>query len=303
MGAIRWIELDSLDNTSIAAVTAVGSYTCDADRMVFATLYAQGLAGGGDYIYYVTVTPNGLSEGEGLKTTQTLGATTYVLFAQTIGVALRNGDVMKVYLDGLGGDTATPDIRVNFYEDGALAPTTAGRTLDIASSGEAGLDFSNINAAANPTTLTNITVPTVTTTGAVTTLNGIANDVITAASINTGALTADAFAADAIVAATLATGALTADAFAADSIVAGSVKGDAVTKIAAGVLAVALTESYAADGAAPTLTQAVLAIQQFLQERSVLTTTMTVKKLDGSATAMTFTLNDATAPTAITRTT
>jgi hypothetical protein len=262
MGAIRWIELDSLDNTSIAAVTAVGSYTCDADRMVFATLYAQGLAGGGDYIYYVTVTPNGLSEGEGLKTTQTLGATTYVLFAQTIGVALRNGDVMKVYLDGLGGDTATPDIRVNFYEDGALAPTTAGRTLDIASSGEAGLDFANINAASSPTTLTNITVPTV-------------------ASVT----------------------ALAAGAIPDNEIDAGAIKADAVTKIAAGVLAVALTESYAADGAAPTLAQAVLAIQQFLQERSITSTTMTVKKLDGSATAMTFTLNDATSPTAITRTT
>jgi hypothetical protein len=73
---------------------------------------------------------------------------------------------------------------------------------------------------------TNNVIPTVTTTGtatAVTTLNGIANDVITAASINTGALTADAFAADAIIAATLATGAITADAFAANAITASAI--------------------------------------------------------------------------------
>jgi hypothetical protein len=62
-----------------------------------------------------------------------------------------------------------------------------------------------------------------------------------------------------------------------------------------------LTESYAADGAAPTLAQAVLAIQQFLQERSVSGTTLTVKKLDGTTLAMTFTLDDGTSPTAITR--
>lgn len=81
-------------------------------------------------------------------------------------------------------------------------------------------------------------------TGAVTLTGGInagaisgtlANDIITAASINTGAFTADAFAADAIIAATLATGVLTADAFAADSIVAATIKADAVTKIQAGL--------------------------------------------------------------------
>jgi len=60
-------------------------------------------------------------------------------------------------------------------------------------------------------------------------INSIADDKITAASINTAALTADAFAADAIVASTLATGALTADAFAADAIVAATLATGAIT--------------------------------------------------------------------------
>lgn len=60
-------------------------------------------------------------------------------------------------------------------------------------------------------------------------VTAIADDTVTAASINTGALTADAFAADAIVAATLATGALTADAFAADAIVAATLATGALT--------------------------------------------------------------------------
>ncbi len=51
-----------------------------------------------------------------------------------------------------------------------LAPTTASRTLDVAATGEAGLDFNNINAATGATTLTNITVPSVTLTDTVTTL-------------------------------------------------------------------------------------------------------------------------------------
>src|SRR3990172_8389571 len=65
----------------------------------------------------------------------------------------------------------------------------------------------------------------------------------------------------------------------------------------------ALTEAYAADGAAPTVAQALFAIQQFLQERVVSGTTVTVKKLNGTTTAMTFTLDDATTPTSITRAT
>jgi len=69
------------------------------------------------------------------------------------------------------------------------------------------------------------------------------------------------------------------------------------------ILTTQMTESYAADGVAPTVAQALFAIQQFLQEKGIITTTMTVNKLDGSTTAMTFTLDDATNPTSITRAT
>ena len=71
----------------------------------------------------------------------------------------------------------------------------------------------------------------------------------------------------------------------------------------ADILTTALTEAYAADGAAPTLTQAVMLILQHLSESSISSTTKTVKKLDGSTSAATFTLDDATTPTSITRAT
>ena len=62
-----------------------------------------------------------------------------------------------------------------------------------------------------------------------------------------------------------------------------------------------LTESYASDGVAPTLEQAIFLIQQSLHEFSISGTTRTVKKLDGSTTAATFTLDSETAPTSTTR--
>jgi hypothetical protein len=70
---------------------------------------------------------------------------------------------------------------------------------------------------------------------------------------------------------------------------------------ASDILTTQLTESYAADGVAPTLAQAIFLIQQFLYERATSGTTVTVKKLDGSTTAATLTLNDGTTPTSITR--
>ena len=63
----------------------------------------------------------------------------------------------------------------------------------------------------------------------------------------------------------------------------------------------ALTEGYATDGSAPTLNQILYMIWSMLAEKSVSTTTLTTKKLDGTTTAMTFTLDDGTSPTSITR--
>ena len=63
----------------------------------------------------------------------------------------------------------------------------------------------------------------------------------------------------------------------------------------------ALTESYAADGAAPTPAQALFLIQQMLTEFAISGTTLTMKKVDGSTTAATFTLDDAVNPTSLTR--
>lgn len=65
----------------------------------------------------------------------------------------------------------------------------------------------------------------------------------------------------------------------------------------------AVADSVPADGSLPSIAQAVYMLVQFLSERSISGTTMTVKKVDGATTLMTFTLNDATNPTSLTRAT
>lgn len=69
---------------------------------------------------------------------------------------------------------------------------------------------------------------------------------------------------------------------------------------ATAALTTAMTESYAADGAAPTLAQMQFMLWSFWSEVGISGVTKTTKKLDGS-TAMTFTLDSATQPTSITR--
>lgn len=64
-----------------------------------------------------------------------------------------------------------------------------------------------------------------------------------------------------------------------------------------------LADSVPADGTRPSIAQALYMLVQFMTERSVSGTTVTVKKVDGSTSLMTFTLNDATTPTSITRAT
>lgn len=71
----------------------------------------------------------------------------------------------------------------------------------------------------------------------------------------------------------------------------------------ADILTTQMTESYAADGTAPTLAQALFLIQQQLGDFAISGTTLTVRKVDGATTAATFTLNDGTNPTGITRAT
>jgi hypothetical protein len=86
----------------------------------------------------------------------------------------------------------------------------------------------------------------------------------------------------------------------------GSVTGD-IGGLAAGAISdvwtTALTEAYAADGAAFTGAQALFMMWAFMAEKDIASTTLTANQLDGLTPAMTFTLDSDTAPTSITRAT
>ena len=69
------------------------------------------------------------------------------------------------------------------------------------------------------------------------------------------------------------------------------------------LLTTQMTEAYAADGTAQTVAQALFLIQQTIGDFAIAGTTITTKKIDGSTTAATYTLDDGTNPTSRTRAT
>lgn len=84
---------------------------------------------------------------------------------------------------------------------------------------------------------------------------------------------------------------------------AGDLTATMKASVATAALTTAMSEAYSTDGSTATAAQALYLIMQRLTEFSISGTTITIKKVDGSATAATLTLNDATNPTSSTRAT
>lgn len=175
-----------------------------------------------------------------------------------------------------------------------LVPTTAGRTLDVSATGEAGVDWANVGSPTTSLALTGTTV-------------GVLGDL--SSTMKTSVQTA----ADAAVTANSLVNAIAgyidtevaAIKAKTDNLPASpAAVGSAMTLTSAYDFAkgtAAMTESYATLHSAPSPAQALFEIRSLLAEKSVATTTLTTKKIDGSTTAGSYTLNDATAPTSITR--
>ena len=129
--------------------------------------------------------------------------------------------------------------------------------------------------------------------------SAIASDAIGASAIAADAITAAKLANNAITAAKIADGAIDNATFAADAIGSTALAASAVSEI----WTTALTESYAADGAAFTGAQALFQLWALAAEKAITSTTLTANQLDGATPAMTFSLSDATSPISITRAT
>lgn len=178
----------------------------------------------------------------------------------------------------IGGATSGDAVDLSATVGTATVPADLRTTLGTTSAGAAGyvgIDWSAINAPTSTQGLTGTTISSAQTIASVTTVTNLTN-----APTNgdfTAAMKTSLNAATPV--ATLST----------------------AYDFAKGT--VAMTESYSTIHAAPTPAQILFEMRGILAENNVTATTVTTKKIDGTTTAETFTINSATAPTTITRAT
>ena len=142
-------------------------------------------------------------------------------------------------------------------------------------------------------------IPTVTTVTNAITLPTIPTAWITADGIAANAIGASELAADAVT--EIQSGLSTLDAAGVRTAV-GLASANLDTQLTACKGTTQMTESYAANGVAPTRDQCIQAIHQYLMQFGIASTNYTVKKLDNSTTAFVVTLDSATTPTSAART-
>ena len=138
MGAFTYIETDTGTNVDIHAATAVGAYTSTGDKLIMVDVSIDAVAGNGDYVMYVTRQIGGSGSAYRIlpQTTMAAASGLTAISAQSGWITVRNGDVLTCYVDGLAGDTSTPDWTTRWFElAGVTAAAVADAVCDEALSG------------------------------------------------------------------------------------------------------------------------------------------------------------------------
>lgn len=135
MGAFTYIETDTGTNVDISAATAVGAYTSTGDKLIMVDVSIDAVAGNGDYVMYVTRQIGGSGSAYRIlpQTTMAAASGLTAISGQSGWITVRNGDVLTCYVDGLAGDTSTPDWTTRWFElAGVTASAIADAVLDEA---------------------------------------------------------------------------------------------------------------------------------------------------------------------------
>lgn len=197
--------------------------------------------------------------------------------AATLNVAFNTEDPTGAPITLAG----SPAVRA--YKDASLTETATGVTLSVDFDGRTGLHMVTIDTSTDGTFYAaGSTFHVVLTVGTVNSIS-VAGLVLASFSIGSAAAYARIGAAGA---------GLTA---------LGDTRLANLDRALSALFTTAMVESYNADGSPPTAAQALFVIMQRLTEFAISGTTITAKKLDGSTTAFTLTLDAASSPTSSTR--
>jgi hypothetical protein len=120
---MRRLESSTLSNQNLYAASPLGllvhTYTADVDRAIFFRVFLDQIAGNGDYVAYLTIQRLGAGSAYRVVPITTATVASGVTAAMLVSgvVAVKNTDVVKVYVLGLSGDTTTPDTITEVWDD------------------------------------------------------------------------------------------------------------------------------------------------------------------------------------------
>ncbi len=123
MAVFTHLETDTGSDANISSATAVGAYTANADKLVMCDVSIDAVAGNGDYVMYVTRQIGGSGSAYRILPQTTMAAASGLTAISALSgwITVRNGDVLTCYVDGLAGDTSTPDWTTRWFEDSGTA--------------------------------------------------------------------------------------------------------------------------------------------------------------------------------------
>jgi hypothetical protein len=116
---MRQLATSTLTDQDISNPLVCHTYVADAARSIFIRLFVDQVQGDGTYLAYLTIQRGG-SGPEFLVVPTTdlaVGGGQTALSLTTIAIPVFSGDVVRVYFKGRSGDTATPDVTTEVWED------------------------------------------------------------------------------------------------------------------------------------------------------------------------------------------
>lgn len=132
MAQLTQISTSTLSNQNISSALLVHTFTNTTRlRKIYIDVFANQIAGNGDYVVYVTRQRSGAGSAYemGARTTVPVPSGVTQQGFPTIALMVGATDVIKVYLTGLAGDTTTPDIITDVTEEFINADSSGNVSL------------------------------------------------------------------------------------------------------------------------------------------------------------------------------
>lgn len=125
------LQTSTISNQNISSALLVGTYTATRElSSLKINVMLDQIAGNGDYTVYLTRQLAGAGSAyKSAVTTIAAASGVTSLVATSLEIAVNSGDVVKVYVTGLAGDTTTPDITCEFFTAAAWDYATATLTV------------------------------------------------------------------------------------------------------------------------------------------------------------------------------